>query len=208
MKRNPVLNLATLVACLVVIGIIGWRAGAESTGARLRAEPTSVAIVNVEKALNDLAELADLNTALKVRRDKRQQDLDALYDRIKGLDEELKLQPENATEKRRELRAQIFELTETGKARTNAYQSLINIEKGEIIRPLYTKLVAGVGEVAAKEGYDLVLFDNRALEVPLDTQAVINEVIQQKSILYADERLDITDQVIVLMNNKYKAGAN
>jgi len=208
MKRNPVFNLATLVACLVVIGIIGWRAGAESTGARLRAEPTSVAIVNVEKALNDLAELADLNTALKARVDARQKDLDDLRDRIKRLDEELKLQPENSTEKRRELRAQIFELTETAKARTNVYQSLINIEKGEIIRPLYTKLVAGVGEVAAKEGYDLVLFDNRALEVPLDTQAVINEVIQQKSILYANERLDITDQVIVLMNNKYKAGAN
>ena len=138
----------------------------------------------------------------------RQGDLDQLTKRIETLNAELEEQPNNATEQRRQLRAQIFELTETAKARKNIYQSLINVEKGEVIKPLYDKLLAGIDEIAGKEGYDLVIFDNRKLEVPQDVQAVVNEVIQQKSILHAKDSLDITDQVITLMNNKYKANAN
>lgn len=209
MRRTPIANLVTVLACLTVVAFVGWRAGAESTEQRLKAEPSAVAIVDIERALNSLKELENLNAALADRVKVRQDDLDALKKRIETLDADLKEQPTtpDATEKRRQLRAQIFELTETAKARTNAYQSLINIEKGEIIKPLYEKLVAGIGEIAAKEGYDLVLFDNRNLKVPNDVQAVINEVIQQKSVLYAGDSLDITDQVITLMNNKYAANA-
>ena len=53
-----------------------------------------------------------------------------------------------------------------------------------------------------------MLFDDRALQVPEGVQAVVNDAIQQKSILYASDRLDITDQVVLLMNNKFQAGAD
>lgn len=208
MQRKPVLNLVTVLACLSVVAFVGWRAGAESTAQRLKAEPTSVALVDVERALNSLNELKDLNKALADRVKERQDDLDKLKKQIEDLQADLNELPTNSTEKRRNLRAQIFELTETAKARTNAYQSLINIEKGEIIRPLYNKLIDSINDTASKEGYDLVLFDNRKLEIPQDVQAVINEVIQQKNILYARDSMDITDQVITLMNNNYASGAN
>ena len=210
MARNQFMNTLAVTACLGVVALVGWRAGAESTELRLKAEPSAVAIVDIERALNSLAELTARNTALAERVKVRQDDLNALATKIEGLRSELELMADNATEKRRETRAQIFELTETAKARTNAFQSLINIEKGEILHPLYLKMVDSINEIAAKEGYDLVLFDNRKLQVPDDaiTQSVVNEVIQQKSILYANDSRDITDQVILLMNNKYKANAN
>lgn len=210
MARNQFMNTVAVAACLGVVALVGWRAGAESTELRLKAEPSAVAIVDIERALNSLSELTAKNAALKTRVDERQADLNALTKQIEGLDGELKLLPANATEKRRELRARMFELTETANARKNAFQSLINIEKGEIIHPLYLKMIDSINEIAAKEGYDLVLFDNRNLKVPADavTQSVVNEVIQQKSILYANDSRDITDQVILLMNNKYKANAN
>lgn len=210
MARNQFMNTFAVAACLGVVALVGWRAGAESTELHLKAEPSAVAIVDIERALNSLSELTDKNTALKKRVDAKQEDLNALAKQIEGLDGELKLLPENATEKRRELRARMFELTETANARKNAFQSLINIEKGEIIHPLYLKMIDSINEIATKEGYDLVLFDNRNLKVPADaiTQSVVNEVIQQKSILYANNARDITDQVILLMNNKYNSNAN
>ena len=208
MTRHPVSNTLLFAVALCVIAFVGWRAGAEATEQRLAAEPSAVAVVNIEKALNSLNELADKNEALRKRVEARQGEIDTLKAQLEGIDAELELLADNAIEQRRELRARKFEITETSKARMNAYQSLINIEKGEIIKPLYEKLVEGIGEVAAKEGYDLVLFDNRNLQVPTDVQAVINEVIQQKSILYASDSMDITDQVIALMNNKYKEGLN
>ena len=208
MPRNPLKNTMIVLACLGLVALVGWRAGAESAEYRAMAQPNTVALVDVERALNELDELGALNAELGVRVEKRQKDLDALRIQIENLQAELLELPDNATEQRRELRAQIFELSETAKARANAYQSLINIEKGEIIRPLYLKLLESVEEVAAKQGYDLVLFDNRALQVPQDVQGVINEAIQAKTILYAGDSLDITDQIIVQMNNKYKTGVN
>lgn len=208
MPRSPLKNTMVVLACLTLVSFVGWRAGADSAERRALAQPSAVALVDVERALNELDELVALNADLGVRVKDRQDNLDALRVEIENLQAEIEELPTNATEKSRELRARMFELTETAKARTNAYQSLINIEKGEIIRPLYLKLLEAVNEVAAKEGYDLVLFDNRALQVPQDVQGVINEAIQAKTILYASDSLDITDQIILQMNNKYETGAN
>jgi Skp family chaperone for outer membrane proteins len=208
MPRNPLMNTMVVTACLGLVAMVGWRAGAGSTEYRAIAAPSAVALVDVERALNELDELTALNEALGVRVKDRQDDLDTLLALIQGLQADLKELPDNSTEKRRTIRAQLFEKTETANARAKAYQSLINIEKGEIIRPLYLKLLDAVGEVSGKEGYDLVLFDNRQMQVPQDVQGVINDAIQSKSILFASDSLDITDQIIVLMNNKYKASVD
>ena len=208
MPRRSIHTSVTVLACLSVVAFVGWRAGAESAETRLTAQPTTVAIVDVERALNELEELSALNKSLEANAKQRQENLDALRKENDSLKAELSELPTNAKERQREIRARIFELNETIKARFNAYQTLIDIEKGEIIGPLYTKLLTAVGEVSAREGYELVLFDDRALQVPEGVQAVVNDAIQQKSILYASDRLDITDQVVLLMNNKFQAGAD
>ncbi|MDQ7014670.1 MAG: OmpH family outer membrane protein [Planctomycetota bacterium] len=208
MPQKPIHTSAVVLACLSVVAFVGWRAGAESAETRLVAQPTTIAIVDVERALNELEELSTLNKSLEANAKQRQENLDILRNENDSLKAELSELPTNAKERQREIRARIFELNETIKARFNAYQTLIDIEKGEIIGPLYTKLLAAVGEVSAREGYELVLFDDRALQVPEGVQAVVNDAIQQKSILYASDHLDITDQVVLLMNNKFQAGAD
>ena len=191
-----------------IIGFVSWRAGAAASNTAAMAEPTSIALVDVEKALNKLTELEDLNKKLADRVAVRQKNLDSLRTQIDDLNGKLDLLADNDEENRRELRAQIYELSETATARTKVYQSLINIEKGEIIRPLYAKLRDAVKETAQRQGYDIVLFDDRTISVPADTDAKVNMAIQQKRILYADDSVDITDQIIMLMNNKYAAGVN
>ncbi len=208
MPRRSIHTSVAVLACLSVVAFVGWRAGAESAETRLMAQPTTVAIVDVERALNELDELDALNKALEGNAKARQENLDILRKENESLQAELSELPTNARERQREIRAKIFELNETIKARFNAYQTLIDIEKGEIIGPLYAKLLTAVEEVSAREGYELVIFDDRALQIPEGVQALVNDAIQQKSILYASDRLDITDQVVLLMNNKFQAGAD
>lgn len=204
--HRQTLHASLVAVCLAVVALVGWRAGAESTEGRALAKPTTVAIVDIEKTLNQLNELTDMNKKLEDRVTVRQADLNALAKQLEDLQEQLKNTTDADVEKRRTLRAQIFELRETATARTKAYQSLINIEKGEIIRPLYLKVLDAVKETATKQGYDVVLFDDRSLMVPQDTESIVNQAIQAKRILYADDTLDITNQVVLLMNNKFKAG--
>jgi Skp family chaperone for outer membrane proteins len=208
MSRNPLHTALLAAACLSVVALVGWRAGAEATETRFTAQPTTVAIVDMMRALNELEELRALNDPLVKRGEERQADLNKLRDQLVNLQSQLDALPESDLEGRRRLRAQIYELRETATARASVYQSLINIEKGEVIRPLYLKFVEAVKEVATKQGYDLVLFDDRAMDVPQGTEADINRAIERKRILYAADRLDITNEVVLLMNEKYKAGAN
>ncbi len=209
-KTDPIPHRALGMACVAIaiglVSVISWRAGASNATPSAVAAPSSVAIVDVEKALNQLTELADLNKKLSERVKVRQKNLDDLKSQIEDLNGKLELLADNDEENRRELRAKIYELTETANARAKVYQSLINIEKGEIIRPLYLKLVDAINETAQRNGYDLVLFDDRTIKVPNDTDANVNVAIQQKRILYASDAIDITDQIISLMNNKYAAG--
>lgn len=208
MPRNRLHTTILAGACAGVVALVGWNAGAESAASAVAlAEPTTVAVVNVEQALNQLDELKDLNKKLEERVKGRQQDLDNLKNQLEDLQAQLDQLPTNDQEKRRTLRAQIYELRETAAARASVYQSLINIEKGEIIRPLYTKFTAAVEEISQKQGYDLVLFDDTAIEIPQDTDVNVNRAIQQKRIIYAADNLDITNEVILLMNQKYKTGA-
>lgn len=209
MDRNRLHTALLTAACLSVVALVGWRAGAESTEARIAAQPTSVAVVDLMRALNELDELQALNAPLVERAKQRQADLDALREQLEGLQAQLDALPANDLEKRRQLRAQIYELRETATARASVYQSLINIEKGEVIRPLYTKFMDAVEEVATKQGYELVIFDDRGMEVPTQgTEAEINRAIERKRVLYAAERLDITNEVVLLMNQNFNAGVN
>ncbi|MFG0242693.1 MAG: OmpH family outer membrane protein [Phycisphaerales bacterium JB054] len=208
MQRKPIHSSVAVLACLSVVAVIGWRAGAESAGSKIVAAPTAVALVNVERALNELEELKALNKSLEVRATSRQDKLDTLKKEQESLQAELAELPSNNKERQREIRARMFELNETIKARYNAYQTLIDIEKGEIIAPLYAKLLTAVQEVSVKEGYELVLFDDRSLKIPNGVQSVVNDAIQQKSVLFASDRIDITDQVVLQMNNKFQAGAD
>lgn len=208
MQRSPVRSSVAILACLSVVGFVGWRAGAESAETRVMAQPTSVAVVNVMRALNELDELKALNGPLNERGNERQAQLDVLKKEVENLQIELQELPATKRDRRLEIQARIFELNETIKARFNAYQRIIELEKGGILYPLYQKVLAGVEEISTREGYELVLFDNRELQVPQDSQAVVSEAIQQKSILYAAERIDITDQVVQLLNNKFQAGAD
>ncbi len=206
MPRNRFRSTILGAACLGVVALVGWSAGAGSAEHRELAQPSTVALVSVEAAFPQLDELTELNKKLEDRVKERQADLDKLRAQLENLQAELDQAPTTDQEKRRTLRAQIYELRETATARANVYQTLINIEKGEIIRPLYTKLLAAVQEVATKQGYDIVLFDDRAVEVPQNTEEIVNRAIQQKRILYASDSLDITGEVVLLMNQKFKAG--
>lgn len=209
MVRKPLHTAAALLACLCVVGVAGWNAGAVSAETtQLRAAPTAVAVVNVERALNQLDELKKRNEAMSQRGTARQQEIDKLKAERENLQAKLAELPQTDVDGRRRLQAAIIELAATTEARFGVYQRLINMEKGDIMRPLYLKLLGAVEEVAAKEGYDLVLFDDRQLTVPEGDMAVVNEAIQAKTILYAADRIDITDRVIQLLNSKYSAGAN
>jgi len=168
--------------------------------------PTTIATVDLVKLMKQLAKAAVLNNQLMARNEERQKSLDEMKARLDQFQEEMKILPKDAEKERRELFVRAFELEQTAAGRRDALQRVINIEKGELIRELYQDIQAAADAFAAKNGYDLVVVDDRAMVLPDQaTEEQMNMVIQSKRIMFAAAALDITDALAREMNNQYQA---
>lgn len=82
-----------------------------------------------------------------------------------------------------------------------------------LMKARFEKIQAAVAEVAQRDGIDLVLSSSQP-ELPEDLDRVkaeeLNAIMRQRDVLYTSPRTDITDQVLALLDAKYKAagGAN
>jgi Skp family chaperone for outer membrane proteins len=82
-----------------------------------------------------------------------------------------------------------------------------------LMKARFEKIQAAVAEVAQRDGIDLVLSKSQP-EIPDDLDRVkaeeLNAIMRQRDVLYTSPRTDITDQVLALLDAKYKAagGAN
>ena len=76
----------------------------------------------------------------------------------------------------------------------------------QIIRELYAKVNKTIEEFAKREGYSMVLLDDRGIELTQQmTSNEVNQVILSKRILFADGSLDLTERIATVMNNEYGA---
>lgn len=88
---------------------------------------------------------------------------------------------------------------------------LVRAEK-EAIQQMYNKIVDAVREVAETRKLDLVLAEKRP-EVPQQnadrmTAADVAGILSQRDVLYSNDKVDITQAVILVVNKRYAAGAS
>jgi Skp family chaperone for outer membrane proteins len=206
LARHRTLLTALCVASAALLGAAVARSAAPAPFA---APPTSVAVVNLERLFENLNELKDRNTQLETVRETylaQVKDLDA---KAKGLEAELKEKiPATDRQKRAEKAAELTEARAILKVRAELLEGNMERKNAEIIRDLYDKSAKSIADFAQREGYDIVLLDDRSLELPESgTVNNINSVILSKRILFAKPGVDVTDRLISQMNTEYTSGA-
>lgn len=178
--------------------------GASEGVATSRASATAVAIVDLERVMKGLKEKDKRENDMKDRIAAFQVTMDDLKKTLDGLTKQLELTPKDNVLGIREIKQKQIETAALADARKQALQTLISIETGEILRSMYMKINASVDQIAEKDGWDMVLLDNRSIKIPdTVTDREINFIIQSRTVLNAANSIDITDDVITLMNNEY-----
>lgn len=178
--------------------------GAAEGVATTRASATAVAIVDLERVMNGLAEKKKREEDMRALIAQRQATLDDLKKQLDGLTKQMELIPKDDRLKLREIKQKQIEIAATAEARKQALQTLIALETGEILREIYMKINGSITRVAEKDGWDLVLLDNRSIEIPdALTDREINFIIQSRTVLHAANSVDISDDIITMMNAEY-----
>ncbi len=169
--------------------------------------PATIGVVRLGVLMDGLTEAKDKGAALEARRQSVVADLQVLEQEIKALQAQIEAGG-LAGEQLFNTAQELSEKQAFGNARLEAAQTRLDIARGDMMRELYQKVTAAVQMFAENNGYDLVLVDDRSFPMarPQSTTQAQQEAIQRKRVLYARESLDVTDQVLTLMNNQYAAG--
>lgn len=191
-------------ALLVLIAALAWQAGANSANTtRPPAQPTAVATVDIVTIFDQLTELKDLEAKLEQRRTSSQADLEEVNTRLKTISADLEAMTRGTEDYKNKVK-DAMELQAVLKARSEALNQILSIERGSMTRDLYNKVSDAISRISEREGYDVVLFDDSTFIVPENAayQDVYRAIVT-RSLMYRHDSVDITDQVVSLMNSEY-----
>ena len=205
MLTEPRRTLHPIIPTLfVLIAALAWHAGANSASStRPPATPTAIATVDIVGVFDQLQELSDMETRLESRQKSSQAELEDVANQLKTIIADLEVLTRGTEEHRNKVRERM-ELQAVLEARGGALNQILSIERGSMTRELYNKVSDAIARVADREGYDAVLFDDSQFIVPENKpyQDVYRAIVT-RSLLYRHNSIDITDQVVSLMNSEY-----
>ena len=205
MKRgfSQHLSVAAIALC---VGSVGALIAGSRAEANARAVESDVAVVDIELVYSQLDELKDRNGQLMAQAQNLQKSIDEQVKALEDLRDEIDAIPASEIDRRREKEIKLLEGSGLLQGRQQASQQMLNLEEGDLVREMYAKIVAAVEEIGRRDGYRVVLFDTRRIELPKGGVDAVNAAILNKSLLYVDGSVDITNAVVTKMNNDFAAG--
>jgi Skp family chaperone for outer membrane proteins len=200
-------GLAAVAAGCVGLGI-AFMAVAQP-GAK-QAPPTAVAAVDVNKVLEDSAEAKAVIARLDSVTAERQKKLVEIENAMKSLQTKLEAAPKGSPDRQKWV-GELIELEAQGKVRKEVLTRISDLEAGPELWSLYVKITDAAKQIAAQQGYDIVIADDSFMpQIPEGKQLTASDVRRtttDRQLLYVGPRADITQQVITLLNNQFNAKA-
>ncbi|MEL7474363.1 MAG: OmpH family outer membrane protein [Planctomycetota bacterium] len=196
-----------ITSALLVIALLGvvaaWsHARASAAAARQMASPSVVALVDLERLINNLDQFKQMQSRIQPMVDQLQTELDTIVQDLQDLDSQYTITPETDNTQRTAIERDMRKLDAIAGQRKAINEQLISLRQGDELRMIYESVRASISTLAEREGYDLVIVDDRNIRVPernADAGTVQN-VISRKRVLFASNEVDITDRLISLMN--------
>jgi len=174
------------------------------------AQGTRTASVSLVRLIDKLQERQEFEMQIGAMRNQFQEEANARKKKLESGLKEVEAMPDTP-ERQAKLEPLILEQLELEQW-ANSRMSDIDRERSLMWRSIYRNLRSEAAKLAEAEGYDYILVDdgsddlptNREVKVPLEQQVL--EQLQRRRTLFASPAHDLTDKLIVRMNNARAAG--
>jgi Skp family chaperone for outer membrane proteins len=198
MVAKRTLLIAAVVLSLGLVGLVGAQ-----TAAALRATPTAVATVDLQKVFEQLKEKTQLEADLRTRTEDLQQQEQDRRKTLANAQSDLDLLApgtEAFNAKQLELEKGVIEL----RSWSEFENQKLNRERGLQLENLYRKSLDAIGRVAGETGYDVVLFRESDPTFRYENPQQLSTLIQVRKVLWSKDEIDLTADVIQRMNNEFE----
>lgn len=197
---KPNVNWLVAAGLLGMVALVGFRSPAPRPPVPRLA---TVATVNLERVFSNLDEKGAADISLQVLADDLQKKSGAQSRAIELLEQNLDLfsvgseKYQEAEEQFREATVKLRSFVEFGRLK-------IDFRKGATLKRLYSSIKEAARLLAEREGYAVVLVDDSIVGLQSGTEADVVRQISARRMLYASPRVDITDALIMQMNNAFQ----
>jgi len=197
MRRNAF--VASLLAGLVLAAL---PADAQETGSN------KIAVVNPARVFAEMQETKDLRAKLEQQRATIEAELKARQAKVKDLQAARDLLKNDSPQYQEADKAFMKEAIEFD-TWSKITQAQLQGEQKQQMKTLFDKIVSATQEVATAQAIDLVLADQRP-DLPENLGQIsvdqLRTILNQRNVLHASEKVDLTDEVIAKVDEKYRAG--
>jgi Skp family chaperone for outer membrane proteins len=208
--RSHRIHSRTLVGllCIASLGVCAYRALAAAMSA---GQPTAVVTVNLAKVLEKLDQRVDSETNLKKMVDSMRVEDQKKSDELKKMKADLDAMADSSAKE--ELRDKFVLMMFQHEAAARFMADRLDIESALLLQDLYKNIKLTVAQMARSSNFDVVLVDDSQGELVMTAdskvprEAQIRQQIAGRRLLYTNPGIDITDALIVRMNNEYKSGS-
>ncbi len=194
-------RIYALSAVAVVAAAVVWSRSSAQPAAAVT--PARVAVCDVVEVFNNYQRAKDLTTQLNERRqaikaesEKRQKAIDTLRLELENYKKGSKQYDQTLNEMQR--------LSIEGKAYLEYQDAMALREHRNLTKDMYDEIKAMIARMAAQRGVDLVLQKDAGDLETENTQELLRRIYNHK-VLYTADRLDITESVLVALNQAYQA---
>ncbi len=207
----------SLRACIVLLATL-LLTGFLQLAPPLRAEPaapapsqaaaTRVATVDPARVFNDMQETKDLQTKIDSENQRLNAESNRRAEEIKKLRtqrDQIKPDHPQYNQLDQQILKKSMELESWGK-----FESIrVELVQKRTMKKLFERVQAAVENVAKQKGIDIVIADQRPQLPGSDkSMAELKAAIYQRNVLYAARNVDISEQVVNLLDAEYKANPN
>ncbi len=205
-RRSRLLRWTGALALVCSLGLAAYRTGAAGKREYAPQAAPIVATIDLQRLMNGTDELKARNKGMEDRYKPLVEKGKELRSRLTALRKELEETPRDQIEKLRQIKLQGMELEGSLDALDKYLSESVSDEVGDSLREVHAKALVAIEQYAQQTSIDLVLQDDTAMDVPADKgRDITNEAIIRRHVLFRKPTLDITDDVLRILNNQFQA---
>jgi len=171
-----------------------------------QAAPSTVAVVDIDRLSLELEEFKVPAEQFRAKQNAWSEELKALQTRITRVDDELELIPDDDQDAKISKIIQRSTLDSEIKTKSQLFQQASDLEQSKLFKRMYDKIADGAARLAKRDGIDVVLVDDRIFVIPPTNRTAQDSALKSKKILFASETVDMSDELLTMLNNEFSAG--
>jgi len=190
-------------AALLAAGLLAFLRPA-SVGAQADG-PIVVGAVNLEKVINGMTERTFREERLQEFINQRDAELQQLGQQFESARQQVELAPPGSDEYRRAIE-EAQRLNLRAQLEKEFSEQLVAQRRAEVFTQLFNRIRDAAQRLAPQVGVDIIISSDASAALPEGNEGQVRSAMISRRVLYADDNVDLSDELLQMLNNEWAAG--